>query len=139
MAARNRVTDEELLALIKLNVIRFESGMIVKYHSRKRRALKLTPFKNRKDGRFKFNLGFGHNGHRRQRKIQAARLIWMVVHKQVVPEGKDVDHKDQNKTNDHPENLRLRDIGENRSDNHHKVEEFFNRIIAAQNGSLGDY
>jgi hypothetical protein len=62
--------------------------------------------------------------HRGRRKSLALnRLIWIVANGQLIPEGFDIDHyPDRNKRNNHPSNLRLRDLHENRSDNGNNPE-----------------
>lgn len=71
------------------------------------------------------------------------KLFWMMEHKKLVPVGYDIDHKDYDKTNDDVSNLTLREESENRRDNTYvgfeKCMDFFNRIIARQHGSLGDF
>lgn len=65
----------------------------------------------------------------------------MIVNRQVVPDGYDVDHIDEDRTNDLPENLRLLKSGINRGRNneHNSAFEFFDRITAARYGSRGDF
>ena len=57
--------------------------------------------------------------HLKKRKsIALSRLIWIVANGRLIPDDMDIDHyPDRSITNNHPDNLRLRDKIENRMDN----------------------
>ena len=42
-----------------------------------------------------------------RRRIAAHRMIWMVLHRRLVPDGYDIDHRDRNPSNNIASNLRL--------------------------------
>ena len=51
----------------------------------------------------------------KQRAINRAKLVWMIHHKRLVPDGFDVDHADDDPSNDAPDNLQLLPSEENRA------------------------
>ncbi len=48
------------------------------------------------------------------RRVYANRVVWVLTHKRMIPEGYQIDHKDDNSLNDRPDNLELMDAEGNR-------------------------
>lgn len=123
------IDDAELLGLILCNYITFARGHVYKFHARRWRYYRITATQHPKDKRWRYNIRIG----KRQRTIQRNRLIWMIVHRELIPHDVDVDHFDHDNENDVIDNLRLRDKTMNRSDNYSKanmddVMGFFERV-----------
>ncbi len=130
----SKITDQELLDMICRDLITIDpDGNVIKYHQRRKKFYKISPQQNHRK-RFRLNIGVGPSN---QRTIVRSKLIWMIVNRQVVPDGMDVHHKDYDRTNDSPDNLVLRDTTANRADN--QIEEYFNKIVAKRSGSKGDF
>ena len=65
----------------------------------------------------------------------------MIKHRQLVPEGFDVDHKDHDRYNDDPDNLQLRGMTANRQDNWSdgqfaEVANFFDTLAKGHSGDF---
>ena len=64
-------------------------------------------------GRYQFTFGSGKRRPRetttsgQRRKIFRSKVVWLYFKRTLVPEGYYLDHKDLDKTNDHPTNLQL--------------------------------
>lgn len=128
-AKRSSVTDHMLLALVLSGWLVLKDGRLLKYHSRKRMFYEVVATRHPKNGRYRYNIRVG----KAQRTIQRNRLHWMIANRQVPPDGIDVDHIDRDKTNDDPDNLRLRGIPDNRGDNwsvtaYVEVADFFESV-----------
>ena len=108
------ITDEELLQDIKSMRYTWFNGDVFSYNGGRHAYVRLAaqPGKN---GRKRYYLGKGPRGSHRKRTISAAKFIWMIVNRQVLPAGHEVDHIDENNMNDHPSNLRALPYEENRS------------------------
>lgn len=130
-----RVSDDEVLRAVQAGLIRFERGIVVKWHLGKKRFLSLRPQAHPETGRYRYNLHFG----KRQRTIGCNRLHFIIANR-CLPDG-DVDHKDKDPLNDDPSNLRDRDVSENRRDCQHrnlrKALEFFDQFIPEERRIAG--
>lgn len=138
MKTEYEITDEEILKLIKTGVLVLREDGVYKFHNGRRKYQRLVENLDR-NGRAFINVGLRF----RKRGMSKNKLIWMFAHRRVIPNGYDVHHKDYNNRNDAPDNLELKDSSENRGDNRIKQFEeccdFFNRKLAAQYGSKGDF
>lgn len=136
-----QISDEEILRLIRLGLIVLRSGDLYKFHNKRRRFYKIKGRTHGSNGssRIICKINLKH----KQRGISRGKLVWMVANKSLVPEGYDIDHRDQNNTNDDPSNLRLRESADNRRDNfssgYRETEDYFNKIIARRHRSAGDF
>ena len=137
---RNGVTDDQILALVKRGMLKWENGHIYKLHRRWGRFIQLKPRLNHWD-RWTYQIQLRHDGKSKARSIQANRLVYIVFYKRI-PEG-DVDHMDEDKHNNHPSNLQDLDPTVNRRKNtrvgFEVCCEFFDRLVAVRSGSLGDF
>lgn len=131
MATVNKscVTDKVLLGLILAGWLVLRDGKLHKYHAQKRRFLEVVATLHPVDRRYRYNIRVGKS----QRTIQRNRLHWMIANRELLPAGVDVDHVDRDKQNDHPDNLRLRGIPDNRGDNwsvsaYAEVSSFFDSL-----------
>ena len=107
------LTDKVLLDLIMVGWLILRDGELLKYHSVKKQFYRVKATVHPSNGRYRYNIKVGKS----QRTIQRNRLHWMISNRELIPEGIDVDHKDRDKKNDDPSNLRLRGIPDNRGDN----------------------
>lgn len=134
-----QISDEEILNLIKTGVICYSeiNGAISKFHFHHQRWMKLVVGFHYKSGRAYYHIRIGTD---RQRTIYRNKLMWMIKNKKLVPDWADIDHKDRNRLNDDPSNLRLLEKSVNRRSNElDEAFNFFNEIIAQQTGSQGDF
>lgn len=104
------ITDEEILVLMQkgLLYVEFPSLTVFKFHGGRGRFVAKTPREHPKSGRITYNIRI----KQRYRTIYRNKLVWMVVHERVVPNGRFVDHIDGDRLNDQPENLQLQTEGE---------------------------
>ena len=133
------ITDEEILDMIKKGIIVLYPTGIYKFHTKKNHFYKILEQEHKVSGRIRLNIGIKS----RRRTIYRNKLIWMITHKKLVPDGYDVDHIDKVNTNDSPDNLRLRPSLENQKDsgggNFKECIDFFHRCLARQYGSKSDF
>jgi len=94
------VTDLLVLQLIWLGSISTDGDGTV-YTSG--RLIPRKTWRRRVDGRKYVKLKY----HRLSRTIAVGKLVWMIVHKCMVPDGMEVDHRNEDCTDDRPCNLRL--------------------------------
>ena len=134
-----RVSDEEILDMIKKGLIYYENGNVYKWHFSHRRYEKLKFRINQ--GRYVYQLQIKSNRKNKKRTIQANKLIYIIVNKEI-PKG-DVDHRDEDKLNNHPDNLQDLSRSKNRRKNTKNGFEscckFFDRVVARRYNSLGDF
>jgi len=134
-----QISDEEILDMIVKGIIVLYPTGIYKFHNKNKKFYKIKEQEHPISKRIRFDIGINS----RRRTIYRNKLIWMLTHKKVVPNGYDIDHKDGINTNDSPNNLQLRISGENRADNttnaFKECVDFFNRCLAKQYGSKGDF
>lgn len=93
--------DRARRGLLRLNV----NGTVeVEYfHCNHRRWKTKQPDAHPESGRARFR--FGPRNCRRT--VYRNRLVWILHHMQAIPDGHVVDHRDEDRLNDMPENLRL--------------------------------
>lgn len=113
MAKELSIEDTEVLGLINRGLLKFVNGKVLKWHNCQKKFLVLTPTQHKKSGRWRYEIWLGQ----RRRQVQRSKLHWMFTHRQIVPDGFDVDHFDHNNQNDCPSNLRFRNGPENWADN----------------------
>lgn len=100
--------EEILLRRILNGHLRLVEGQYVEYyHYGNRRWYRKKPRQYK--GRWTFV--FGEN----RTTVYRNRLVWMIVNKKKIPDDHHVDHADEDKTNDDPNNLRLMPISESHS------------------------
>ena len=109
-------------------ILGFDS-QVYKFHRSRMKYLKLKVIEHSRSGRLQYAIRRGDD----YRKIGRGRLLVMIESADITPPGMDVDHRNHDRTDDHPDNLRLRDSGENRADNWSKaqydeVADFFDRV-----------
>ncbi len=90
-----------------------ESDEVLKYHSSRRKYIKLKVILHWKSGRRQYAIRVQN----KYRKIGAAKLLWMIVKNKKIPDGFDVDHINKDRHDDRLCNLRLRESLENQCDN----------------------
>lgn len=110
------IEDDKILLWIKSKKLVYQNGDVFSYDPIRHCYKVLKPQFRKHRRRYQFHRG--QNGVKYHRTIMANRLIWMITHEKLIPPDYDIDHKDGNKANDNPNNLRLRKASENRSDNH---------------------
>jgi hypothetical protein len=93
------LTEKHCLRLILSDRLRLSESRVVAYYWG-RWNLKIAA---NNDGRNRYQFAM----RKRRGYVYANRLVWMLVHRQEIPEGYVVDHKDGNSNNDHPDNLQL--------------------------------
>lgn len=85
------------------------------WHRTKRRYYAKVP-QQHKSGRWRFAFG------KKRISVYRNRLIWMFVHRRLIPDGMVVDHIDENNENDRPDNLQLMDsVASHRQGNKSRV------------------
>lgn len=112
---KTEITDETILRLIVQGKIIYQNGDIFTYSERHHNYTRRKAQMHK--GRKRYIITHPQNGVSCRRTIQTSVLVYMIHHLRIVPEGFDIEHIDGNRTNNHPRNLRLREAGENRSDN----------------------
>lgn len=111
---RRGITDEEIVQMIRdRKLLMGVNNIVLKYHESRQTYIHLKVIEHCKSGRGQYAIKIGD----RYRKIGRAKLLWMLTRHEPVSEGMDVDHKDGDRFNDDPSNLRLRDSHENQCDN----------------------
>jgi len=112
-----KVPESELLdAILAGRFIADAAGNVFSVNSRPHR---LAPFVD-PQGRPCIKLYI--DGGRRTTTL--GRAVWMVHNRQLPPDGFVVDHRDRDKTNSRPDNLRLLNFSENSRQNQHWTEDF---------------
>jgi hypothetical protein len=109
------ITDEEILEDILSSRIVYQNGGVFMYDASRHKYILRKP--KIMKGRRYYEISKGGRGKRRKSSMSGAKLIWMTYNRSLVPPGKDVEHRDGDRTNDYPSNLILRDSGSNRSEN----------------------
>lgn len=84
-------------------VVLYPTLRVLKLHATRRRYHLLSDNRHPDSGRRRVVLGEGSQ----RRLIYLNRLVWMDQHRQLIPEGHVIDHRDLNRHNDQPDNLRL--------------------------------
>jgi hypothetical protein len=138
------ITDGKLLQLQEAGLLGLCSDCTVwKYHAGRRCRQVLTPRRMGGIPRREYYIRLGNSRNRRarlSRTITAARLVWLLHHRQPIPAGMEVDHRDHDNSNDHPTNLQLVSGHTNKvRGGGHSVFSFFRSIVAARYGSRGDF
>lgn len=100
------MNDAESLLLRKMMTghLRLRDGQVEYYHFRRRRWYAKRPNQHPISGRWKFMFPNGKGG---RTSVYRNRLIWMLVNRREIPDDCFVDHEDQDRMNDRPENLKL--------------------------------
>ena len=92
--------EEHCMRRIQQGVLRFHAdGVHVETNDRGKWRT-LTPRQHERSGRWRYSFLGGY-------PVYANRLHWMLRHEQPIPDTHFVDHVDENRLNDHPDNLRL--------------------------------
>ena len=112
MLKPKHISDQQILDWILSGAIRMThldtSNPQLIFHGRHVRAeLVEQSGKRRLSGTKRYSFSFQYKGMRR--RIVRAKLVWMVVHKSLVPGDCLVHHEDKNCLNDHPDNLHATD------------------------------
>jgi hypothetical protein len=108
------IPDCEILELMAVGrIVVLDYLHVLKFHISRNKHLLLKPHIHHKGGRVFYNIRIGL----RNRKVFRSRLFWLWSSRELIPDGMTIDHRDHINTNDHPENLRLREFFENSCDN----------------------
>ena len=76
------------------------------YHESHKRWKTKKPNQHKRRWRFSFTF------ERRSLTVYRSRLVWLIANRILIPTGHFVDHKDEDRENDNPDNLRLMKIGD---------------------------
>tara|TARA_Y100000593_G_scaffold26417_6_gene52689 strand:+ start:17545 stop:18012 length:468 start_codon:yes stop_codon:yes gene_type:complete len=150
-----KITDAEIIQMFEDKVIELTSnGTWVKHHKHWRngktitRTLSFRIIKDHKRYTTVISLPAERNKQGvlsyRQRVMFRYKLLWLYTTRKPIPEGFEIDHIDHDCTNDKIQNLRLISASENNQENWSKSQmdnclEFFDRRLAEQYGSKGDF
>lgn len=108
------IPDEVLIRMFDDGTMTYSvSGGLLKRHPLKRAMQTVVERPHRTDGRKSYNLRIGG----RQHTVYKSRLVYLWANRTPIPAGCQVDHEDQDRFNDAPDNLRVRDEIENKRDN----------------------
>lgn len=116
------MSDQDILDAFDTGILRIDVDGdlgVEKWHRKNKTYVRLAEREHRKNGRITFNLANGTGDTKTQRTVYRNKLVWMWVHRRLVPEGYHIDHENGVCTDDRPDNLRLRDGLENSGDNVH--------------------
>lgn len=93
--------EAELLDKINAGLLEMRGGDVWFYHGSHKKWVKKKPKYHEKSGRAKCCWG------PKRQTVYQNRLIWMLTHKQAIPDGYYVDHTNGNRYDDSPGNLQL--------------------------------
>lgn len=93
--------DTYALDRILKHLIRLRDGTVEYFHLKRREWYPKKPFAHPETGRLRY--AFGPNRY----LVYRNRLVWMITHRREIPGDQVVDHIDENRLNDDPNNLRL--------------------------------
>ncbi|MEM6471698.1 MAG: HNH endonuclease [Planctomycetota bacterium] len=108
------MTDQDILDRINDGtlVVQMDKPIVWSFNTRRKVWTPLTAIEHESNGsKYRF---VNICKRRMKKKIAVHRLVWMFAHRQLVPEGYDVDHI-EGKVSDRIENLQLLESSRNRS------------------------
>lgn len=112
------ITDQELVDLMNRGTLWLEGSAVYKRHPRGRvYRLHVREYHGRPNVNIRLQ--------KRQRTAYVSKLVWMWHHRKPVPDGYVVDHKNGDKKDNRPCNLRLHTEYESDLQGYHKQQESF--------------
>ena len=119
----------------KSGELKLESGNILLYHRGHKRWIKKVACHHETAGGGRLHMKFGP----KRLKVYLHRLVWMLSNESRIPEGMFVDHKDVDKFNNCPTNLKLTTAKESHQQGNKLVENGVFEYLLRWFGFLTEY